>query len=261
MTQIAPKPENLAKLVYLIRGEKVLLDTDLADLYSVEARAVNQAVARNRSRFPDDFMFQLTTEEWAAMRSQVGATSATHTPNSSQVVMSSRKNRGIAYRPYAFTEQGVAMLSSVLRSQRAVEVNIAIPSAARMRQALCGGVADSLMQAAKGAVLGEGTVIGRVTSNAEAVEEALVIANWYIDNAGRPSATPSTVMARRATRSSAGGRYVACALPENVPVTLHAERAEAKSAAVTVTAAPNTLAEAFLTLAPAPVPAKKAARP
>ena len=142
-----------------------------------------------------------------------------------------------------------------------VEVNIAIPSAARMRQALCGGVADSLMQAAKGAVLGEGTVIGRVTSNAEAVEEALVIANWYIDNAGRPSTTPSTVIARRATRTSAGGRYVACALPENVPVTLHAERAEAKSAAVTVTAAPNSLAEAFLTLAPAPAPAKKAARP
>ena len=126
MTQIVPQPENLAKLVYLIRGEKVLLDTDLANLYSVEARALNQAVARNRSRFPDDFMFQLTTEEWAAMRSQVGATSATHTPNSSQVVMSSRKNRGIAYRPYAFTEQGIAMLSSVLRSQRAVEVNIAI---------------------------------------------------------------------------------------------------------------------------------------
>ena len=126
MTQIIPKPENLAKLVFLIRGEKVLLDTDLADLYGVEARVMNQSVARNRNRFPDDFMFQLTTEEWSAMRSQIVTVSAATSTNSSQIVMSSRKNRGIAYRPYAFTEQGVAMLSSVLRSQRAVEVNIAI---------------------------------------------------------------------------------------------------------------------------------------
>jgi len=126
MTQILPKPENLAKLVYLIRGEKVLLDTDLADLYGVEARVLNQSVARNRNRFPDDFMFQLTTEEWTAMRSKIVTSSTDTGSNSSQIVMSSRKNRGIAYRPYAFTEQGVAMLSSVLRSQHAVEVNIAI---------------------------------------------------------------------------------------------------------------------------------------
>jgi ORF6N domain len=126
LTQIVPQPENLAKLVFLVRGEKVLLDTDLADLYGVEARVLNQSVSRNRIRFPDDFMFQLTTEEWTAMRSQIVTTSAAEGDNSSQIVMSPRKNRGIAYRPYAFTEQGVAMLSSVLRSQRAVEVNIAI---------------------------------------------------------------------------------------------------------------------------------------
>ena len=126
MIQIVPQPENLAKLVFLVRGEKVLLDTDLADLYGVEARVLNQSVSRNRIRFPDDFMFQLTTEEWTAMRSQIVTTSAAVDANSSQIVMSPRKNRGIAYRPYAFTEQGVAMLSSVLRSQRAVEVNIAI---------------------------------------------------------------------------------------------------------------------------------------
>ena len=75
---------------------------------------------------PENLAKLVTAEEWAAMRSQVVTSSATHAPNSSQVVMSSRKNRGIAYRPYAFTEQGIAMLSSVLRSQRAVEVNIAI---------------------------------------------------------------------------------------------------------------------------------------
>jgi hypothetical protein len=104
--------ENIARLVRSIRGEKVLLDADLATLYGVEARALNQAVKRNRSRFPQDFMFQLSIAEAEAIR------------NSSQSVMSSR--RGRAYRPYAFTEQGIAMLSSVLRSPRAVEVNIAI---------------------------------------------------------------------------------------------------------------------------------------
>jgi hypothetical protein len=123
---LIPKPESLAKLVFLVRGERVMLDTDLAALYAVEARALNQAVARNRERFPEDFMFQLSVEEWAALRSQIVTTAQSGTANSSQTVMSSRKHRGLAYRPYAFTEQGVAMLSSVLRSQRAVEVNIAI---------------------------------------------------------------------------------------------------------------------------------------
>ena len=110
MSAIAPKPENLAKLVFLIRGEKVLLDADLADLYGVATKVLNQAVKRNLDRFPEDFMFQLTPEEWGDMRSQT--------------VTSSR--RKLSAVPYAFTEQGVAMLSSVLRSQRAVEVNIAI---------------------------------------------------------------------------------------------------------------------------------------
>ncbi len=110
MTSIVPKPENLAHLVHLIRGEKVLLDADLASLYEVETKALNQAVKRNFERFPADFMFQLTLQEWEAMRSQT--------------VTSSR--RKLTAAPYAFTEQGVAMLSSVLRSQRAIEVNIAI---------------------------------------------------------------------------------------------------------------------------------------
>ncbi len=108
--------EKLAPLIFLVRGEKVLLDSDLAMLYGVQARALNQAVARNRQRFPADFMFQLSSDEYEAVRAA----------NSSQTVMSSGKHRGRRYRPYAFTEQGVAMLSSVLRSPRAVEVNIAI---------------------------------------------------------------------------------------------------------------------------------------
>jgi len=127
--RLAPKPENLAPLVVFLRGEKALLDSDLAVLYGVEARVLNQAVKRNRERFPEDFMFQLNREEADAVRSsrsQLAISSPASPPNSSQFVMSSGKHRGKAYLPYAFTEQGVAMLSSVLRSPRAVQVNIAI---------------------------------------------------------------------------------------------------------------------------------------
>lgn len=110
MTHLILKPENIAALVRDIRGEKVILDGDLAALYDVATKALNQAVKRNAERFPADFMFQLTPDEWAVMRSQI--------------VTASRRNIGSP--PYAFTEQGVAMLSSVLRSPRAGEVNIAI---------------------------------------------------------------------------------------------------------------------------------------
>jgi hypothetical protein len=119
-----PKTENIARLVHAVRGERVLLDADLAVLYGVETRVLNQAVARNRHRFPADFMFRLSSREFDSMRSQFAGQSSTG--NSSQSVMSSRKHRGHTYLPLAFTEQGVAMLSSVLRSPRAVEVNIAI---------------------------------------------------------------------------------------------------------------------------------------
>jgi hypothetical protein len=139
MSSMAPEPENVAPLVRAIRGEKVLLDADLAALYGVEARALNQAVARNRQRFPEDFMFQLSAEESEAIRSRFVTASKEAERNSSQSVMSAQGGKslrsqfviskgkgGRRYRPYAFTEQGVAMLSSVLRSPRAVEVNIAI---------------------------------------------------------------------------------------------------------------------------------------
>ena len=124
MNQIIPKPENLAKLVFLIRGEKVLLDADLAGLYDVATKVLNQAVKRNLDRFPADFMFQLTPDEWEGMRSQIVTSYPGNIPMKSQTVTASR--RKLTAIPYAFTEQGVAMLSSVLRSQRAVEVNIAI---------------------------------------------------------------------------------------------------------------------------------------
>ena len=126
--------------ILLVRRQRVMLDYDLAALYGVEARALNQAVKRNLARFPADFMFQLTQREADGIRSVVSQ-SVSPTPagpsNSSQTVMSSRKHRGRSYRPYAFTEQGVAMLSSVLRSPRAVQVNIAIMRAfVRLREML-----------------------------------------------------------------------------------------------------------------------------
>ena len=127
--------ERIERRVLLLRGQKVMLDFDLAELYKVPAKVLNQSVKRNIERFPDDFMFQLSQEETLlVMRSQI-VTSADATDskstkpplsNWSQIVTSSKKHRGLAYRPYAFTEQGVAMLSSVLRSPRAVQVNIAI---------------------------------------------------------------------------------------------------------------------------------------
>ena len=133
MTQIAPQPENLAQLVFLVRGEKVLLDADLAMLYGVETGALNRAVKRNIERFPADFMLQLSPDEWEDLKCQVGISSSPDTaaktkkPGAirSQIVTTS-VHGGSRAIPYAFTEQGIAMLSSVLRSQRAVEVNIAI---------------------------------------------------------------------------------------------------------------------------------------
>ena len=113
-----------------MRGEKVMFDADLAMLYGVEVRSLNQAVARNRKRFPADFAFQLTDDELAALRSQLviskSPTSQASSRLRSQIVTSNAGRGGRRYLPYAFTEQGVAMLSSVLRSARAVEVNIAI---------------------------------------------------------------------------------------------------------------------------------------
>ena len=103
--------ERILKSILVLRREKVLLDADLARLYDVETKALLQAVRRNIERFPEDFMFQLSREEWLDLKSQI-------------VTSSSWGGRRTA--PYAFTEQGVAMLSSVLRSGRALQVNIEI---------------------------------------------------------------------------------------------------------------------------------------
>ena len=115
-------PDQLAPLVIRLRRENVILDSDIAELYGVPVGRLNEAVKRNIERFPADFMFQLTQEEVENLRSQFVTSSS---DLKSQIAISS-SHGGRRTLPYAFTEQGVAMLSSVLRSQRAVEVNIAI---------------------------------------------------------------------------------------------------------------------------------------
>ena len=110
---------NIETKILLIRGQKVMLDADLAELYAVETKVLNRAVKHNIERFPNDFMFQLSTEEFDNLRFQFGTSSL-----KSQIGTS--RWGGRRYPPYAFTEQGVSMLSSVLRSSRAIEVNIAI---------------------------------------------------------------------------------------------------------------------------------------
>jgi len=109
MNELIPE-ERIESKIFLIRGQKVMIDSDLAQLYGIKTKNLNKAISRNPRRFPDDFMFQLTIQEYENLRFQFGTS----------------KRGGRRYLPYAFTEQGVAMLSSVLNSERAILVNIAI---------------------------------------------------------------------------------------------------------------------------------------
>lgn len=103
----------IATKILFLRGEKVLLDADLALLYGVETKVLKQAVRRNIDRFPEDFLFEVSTEEWNSLRSQI-------------VTLEKGRGKYSKYPPFAFTEQGVAMLSGILNSPRAIETNIAI---------------------------------------------------------------------------------------------------------------------------------------
>jgi phage regulator Rha-like protein len=109
---MANKLAKLQKLIYEIREQKVMLDSDLAELYGVELKAMNQAVKRNIERFPRDFMFQLTQREWDVLRSQF--------------VTANKNISKVRYRPYVFTEHGVLMLSNVLNSTKAINMSIQI---------------------------------------------------------------------------------------------------------------------------------------
>ena len=135
--------EKIEDKIYVIRGQRVMLDSDLAEIYKVETRVLNQALKRNSKRFPPDFMFQLNNAEVESLR------------NSSQFVMSSRKHRGAAYKPFAFTEHGAVMLASVLNSATAVEASIIVVRAfVRLRSlmALHKDLAKRIDQLAKVAV-------------------------------------------------------------------------------------------------------------
>ncbi|UKT62635.1 ORF6N domain-containing protein [Pedobacter mucosus] len=114
--------KSIESRIYTIRGERVMLDFDLASLYEVETRVLNQAVKRNIKRFPEDFMFQLTKQEFENLKFQIDNNQSM----SSQIVMTYSTKRPNIALPYAFTEQGVAMLSGVLKSDKAINMNIAI---------------------------------------------------------------------------------------------------------------------------------------
>lgn len=124
---------NIESLIRIIRGQQVMLDSDLAMLYGVETRTLNQAVKRNIKRFPEDFMFQLTKEEANHSRSQIVILNNDELSSRSQIAtLNTQRGQNIKYLPYAFTRNGIAMLSSVLRSDTAVEVNIRIMRAFTM---------------------------------------------------------------------------------------------------------------------------------
>ncbi len=142
--------EIVIKRIFVIRGQKIMLSSDLAQLYGVTVKALNQAVKRNRNRFPGDFMFQLTVDELEMLQSQfVPANNKKGKRSRSQIVtlndakalrsqnVTLKRGQNIKYFPYAFTEQGIAMLSSVLKSERAIKVNIAIMRAfVKLREVL-----------------------------------------------------------------------------------------------------------------------------
>jgi hypothetical protein len=121
--------QSIQNRIYEIRGERIMLDRDLADLaalYGVEVKVLNQAVKRNIKRFPKDFMFQLTKEEVEELSFQVQSSESGSSSRSQFVTLKTGRGNNIKYLPYAFTEQGIAMLSGVLNSDKAIQMNIAI---------------------------------------------------------------------------------------------------------------------------------------
>lgn len=133
-SKLSVSVELIERSIFLIRGQKVMIDVDLAELYGESTKRLNQQVTRNKKRFPEDFMFRLTKEEAEFLRSQFATSNA---GLRLQIATSKTGRGGRRYLPYAFTEQGVAMLSSVLNSDQAIEVNIAIMRAfVRLRQLL-----------------------------------------------------------------------------------------------------------------------------
>ena len=136
-----PIQKRIDSHIYLIRGQNVMLSTHLAELYEVKPRTLIQTVKRNIDRFPEDFMFQLTWEETSVLISQTVSLKGGGSSVSRSQSVILKRGMNIKYSPFAFTEQGVAMLSSILRSKRAIQVNVEIMrSFVRLRQMLTGNV-------------------------------------------------------------------------------------------------------------------------
>jgi phage regulator Rha-like protein len=121
--------QNIESIIYTVRGLQVMLDSDLAELFQVETKVLNQSIKRNIDRFPDSFRFQLTTDEFQGLKVRLNQFNLDENFLRSQIVTSKAERGGRRYLPFAFTEQGVAMLSSVLRSDVAIQTSIQIMQA------------------------------------------------------------------------------------------------------------------------------------
>src|SRR6266481_2082644 len=158
--------EQIDGMIRTIRGTRVLLDRNLAKIYGIPTFRFNEAIKRNRHRFPPDFMFQLTREEFDSLKSQIAMSKR---ENSSQIAMSSGKHRGAAYRPYAFTEHGALQAANVLRSRRAVQMSVFVIRAfVKMRETLLG-----TRELAKKLALLEKKLTGRLDVHEAAIVKVL----------------------------------------------------------------------------------------
>jgi phage regulator Rha-like protein len=146
-----PKPSNklttdqLGQLIYEVRGERVMLDSDLASIYGVETKALNRAVKRNRDRFPRDFVFQLSEDEWKNLRYQIGTSSSDRKDRSLRYqigTLNTGRGRHRKYLPYVFTEHGAIMAANVLNSARAVQMSVFVVRAFLKMRALLGDKRD-----------------------------------------------------------------------------------------------------------------------
>ena len=134
--------DQLGRLIYEVRGERVMLDSHLALIYGVETKALNRAVKRNRNRFPKDFVFQLSEDEWKNLRYQIGTSSSDSKPLRYQIGTTSLRHGGRRSRPYAFTEHGAIMAANVLNSAPAVQMSVFVVRAFLKMRALLGDKRD-----------------------------------------------------------------------------------------------------------------------
>ena len=154
--------QKILNKIFIVRGEKVMLDKDLAEMYGVETKVLNQSIKRNIERFPKDFMFILTDKEWQNLRSQIVTSS----------------HGGIRYKPRVFTEQGVAMLSSILNSKTAIEVNIRIIRVFTKMREYALTHKDILLQLAK--------MEKQVKGNAKDIENIFAVLKELIEKEAKP---------------------------------------------------------------------------